>query len=99
MKSFELQMPTSIEEAAGLLPSEEGDHSAKLLAGGQDLLPEMVAIIDDDDRRQTTCGMAEATVIPGQSAIANAVYNACGVRVRDLPLTADKIVAVLARRG
>ena len=68
------------------------------IAGTQEI-PEMVAIIDDDDTRQTTCGMAEATVIPGHGAIANAVYNACGVRVRDLPLTADKIVAVLARRG
>ena len=29
------------------------------------------------------------------AAIASAVYNACGVRVRDYPLTLDKILAHL----
>ncbi len=36
--------------------------------------------------------MAEATNIPGQSAIANAVFNACGLRLRSLPLTPDKVL-------
>ena len=56
-------------------------------------------IIDDDDTREATMGMAEATVIPGHSAIANAVFNASGARVRDLPLTPDKILAALAERS
>jgi CO/xanthine dehydrogenase Mo-binding subunit len=28
-------------------------------------------------------------------ALANAVYNACGVRVRELPITPDKILSGL----
>ncbi|MCP3916249.1 MAG: xanthine dehydrogenase family protein molybdopterin-binding subunit [bacterium] len=67
------------------------------IAGVQEI-PEMVAIIDDDDTRQTVCGMAEATCIPGHAAIANALYNACGVRIRDLPLSADRVVTELAKR-
>ncbi len=59
---------------------------------GSTEMPELVAIIDDDDERQQVIGMAEATIIPGQSAIANAVANACGVRIRSLPLTADKVL-------
>ena len=55
----------------------------------------MVAIIDDDDRREQAIGMAEPTVIPGQSAIANAIFNACGVRLRDLPFTNAKILDAL----
>ena len=37
--------------------------------------------------------------IPGQSAIANAIYNACGVRLRHLPLTADKVLEGLVENG
>ncbi len=67
------------------------------IAGMKDV-PEMMAIIDDDPRQQVI-GIGEPPVIPGQSAIANAVFNACGVRVRDLPLTPDKIVNGLATLG
>jgi xanthine dehydrogenase YagR molybdenum-binding subunit len=63
------------------------------------MMPEIVSIIDDGDQRQQVIGMAEATIIPGHSAIANAVHNACGVRVRDLPLTPDKILAGLLEQA
>ncbi len=41
MKTFDLQRPATVEEAAGLLPSDRADRSAVLLAGGQDLLGEL----------------------------------------------------------
>ena len=65
------------------------------IAGTQDI-PEMVSIIDDEDTRDAVLGVGEPVVIPGQSAIANALYNACGVRIRDLPLSRDKIINGLA---
>ena len=55
-------------------------------------IPELIPIIDDGDTRQVVMGMAEPANIPGVGAIANAVYNACGVRVRELPITPDKIL-------
>jgi xanthine dehydrogenase YagR molybdenum-binding subunit len=55
-------------------------------------MPQLVPIIDDGDERQMVIGMAEAANVPGVGAIANAVYNACGVRVRELPITPDKIL-------
>ncbi len=61
------------------------------IAGTKDI-PEIVSIIDDEDRRDQVLGVGEPVVIPGQSAIANALFNACGVRIRDLPLTRDKII-------
>jgi len=55
-------------------------------------IPELIPIIDDGDNRQAVIGMAEGANVPGVGAVANAVYNACGVRVRDLPITPDKIL-------
>ena len=58
---------------------------------------EIVALIDDEDTREQAIGVAEATCIPGHGSIANAIFNACGARVRDMPLTPDKVLAALGR--
>jgi len=61
-------------------------------------MPELVPLIDDDDKREVVIGIAEAAIIPSLGALANAVFNACGVRVRELPITPDKILMGLMRR-
>ncbi len=40
-------------------------------------------------------GVAEAPLVPVAPAIANAVYNATGVRMTDLPLTPERVLAKL----
>ena len=40
-------------------------------------------------------GVGEPGLVPTAPAIANAIYDAVGVRIRDLPITPDKIVAAL----
>ena len=40
-------------------------------------------------------GLGELGICGAGAAIANAVFNACGVRVRDFPLTCDKLLAGL----
>src|SRR6266852_6016306 len=55
-------------------------------------MPELVPIIDDDDKREVVIGIAEAAIIPALGALANAVFNACVVRARNLPITPDKIL-------
>ena len=62
-------------------------------------MPEMVPIIDDDDKREAVIGIAEGCIIPAVGALANAVFNACGVRVRELPITPDKILMGLMNSG
>jgi xanthine dehydrogenase YagR molybdenum-binding subunit len=37
-------------------------------------------------------GIGELGISGAGAAIANAVFNACGVRVRDFPITLDKIL-------
>lgn len=43
-------------------------------------------------------GVAEPGLIPVAAAIANAVADAVGVRIRDLPITPEKVVAALGTR-
>jgi xanthine dehydrogenase YagR molybdenum-binding subunit len=62
-------------------------------------MPELVPIIDDDDKREAVIGIAEPAVIPAVGAIANAVFNATGVRIRELPITPDKILMGLISGG
>ncbi|HEY8225241.1 MAG TPA: xanthine dehydrogenase family protein molybdopterin-binding subunit [Pyrinomonadaceae bacterium] len=60
-------------------------------------MPELVPIIDDDDKREAVIGIAEPAVIPAVGAVVNAVFNATGVRVRELPITPDKILLSLMK--
>ena len=60
-------------------------------------IPEIKSIIFDTDRKVT--GIGEPATIPTAGAIANAVYNAIGVRIRDLPITPDKVLNALAEKG
>jgi xanthine dehydrogenase YagR molybdenum-binding subunit len=62
-------------------------------------MPELVPIIDDGDTRQQVIGVAEPACIPGVGAMANAVFNACGARVRDLPITPDKVLMALLAKA
>jgi xanthine dehydrogenase YagR molybdenum-binding subunit len=55
-------------------------------------MPEMVPIIDDDDKREAVIGMSEGCIIPAVGALVNAVFNATGIRIRELPITPDKIL-------
>ncbi|MBV8904839.1 MAG: xanthine dehydrogenase family protein molybdopterin-binding subunit [Acidobacteriia bacterium] len=40
--------------------------------------------------------LGEPTIIPSVAAVANAIYNAIGKRIKDLPITRDKVLGVLA---
>jgi CO/xanthine dehydrogenase Mo-binding subunit len=43
-------------------------------------------------------GASETAILPGPAAIANAVFDAVGVRIRDLPITPEKVLAALRQR-
>ena len=55
--------------------------------------PVEVTIIDRPD--QPSLGMGEAVAGPTAAAIANAVFDAIGVRVRDLPLTRERMMTAI----
>jgi CO/xanthine dehydrogenase Mo-binding subunit len=46
---------------------------------------------------QPACGIGESVTTATPCAIANAVHNAIGVRINELPITPDKVLAALGR--
>jgi xanthine dehydrogenase YagR molybdenum-binding subunit len=54
-------------------------------------LPEL----DDRASPLKAKGVGELGICGAGAAIANAVYNACGARIRDYPLTLDKVLAAM----
>jgi xanthine dehydrogenase YagR molybdenum-binding subunit len=54
-------------------------------------LPEL----DDASNPLKSKGIGEVGICGAGASIANAVYNACGARVRDFPITLDKVLAAL----
>ena len=65
-------------------------------------MPEVVNIEVETNDPNGPFGAKEAgegTIIPTASCIANAVYNAVGVRIRELPITPEKILKGLEEQG
>jgi xanthine dehydrogenase YagR molybdenum-binding subunit len=58
-------------------------------------LPEL----DAESNPLKSKGVGELGICGAGAAIANAIYNACGVRVRDYPITLDKLIAELPMRA
>ncbi|MGH9750662.1 MAG: molybdopterin cofactor-binding domain-containing protein, partial [Candidatus Polarisedimenticolia bacterium] len=62
-------------------------------------MPEIVPILVDSYDPQNNLGvkgLGEPPIVPTAAAIANAVSNAIGRRVRELPITPDRVLALLA---
>ncbi|MCG9917382.1 MAG: xanthine dehydrogenase family protein molybdopterin-binding subunit [Phenylobacterium sp.] len=51
--------------------------------------------VDDKANPMGIKGVGELGIAGAGAAIANAVYNACGARIRDYPLTPEKVLAAL----
>jgi aldehyde oxidoreductase len=59
---------------------------------------DMDVIVRETPRKRGTLGVVgvgEMTMVPTAPAVMNAIYDACGVRIFDLPATPDKIRAAL----
>ncbi len=57
----------------------------------------LVVEVPHDEGPYGAKGLGEPGLAPTAAAIANAVYDACGVRIHDLPLTAEKVYAEIQR--
>ncbi|TDB98521.1 molybdopterin cofactor-binding domain-containing protein [Actinomadura sp. 7K534] len=65
-----------------------------------DLPPVRVVLIEGDEEAGPyhAKSVGEMPIVPPAPAVANAVYDAIGVRIRDLPITPDKVLRALAER-
>jgi CO/xanthine dehydrogenase Mo-binding subunit len=62
-------------------------------------MPEIVPIlvdVSDPANNVGVKGLGEPPIVPTAAAIANAVSNAIGKRVRDLPITPARVLALLS---
>jgi xanthine dehydrogenase YagR molybdenum-binding subunit len=64
-----------------------------------EIIPIFVDSIDPHINILGTKGLGEPPRIPISGAIANAVYNAIGVHVREIPMTPDKVLEALKTEG
>jgi len=62
---------------------------------------EIIIVSDTDNRLNNTGvkGIGEPAIIPTAGAIANAVYNAIGIRLKNLPMTPDKVLDALQHKA
>jgi xanthine dehydrogenase YagR molybdenum-binding subunit len=60
---------------------------------------EFVDLVDGEANSVGAKGLGEPPIIPTPAAIANAVANAIGVRILDLPITPARVLSALQQRG
>jgi len=71
------------------------------IAGALDVPRIDVVLLEELTGRTSTDarGIGEPATVPTAAAVANAVYNAIGVRIHELPITPARVLAALAERG
>jgi xanthine dehydrogenase YagR molybdenum-binding subunit len=71
------------------------------IAGARETPSIQVHLIEQYRGRSSTDagGIGEPCTVPTAAAIANAVFNATGVRVREIPMTPARVLAALQKKG
>lgn len=71
----------------------------KLLTA-KDVPPVQAVIVETDEQDGPfgAKGIGEPGLVPTAPAIANAIYDAVGVRIKDLPITPEKVLAALREK-
>lgn len=82
-----------------LLNQDLGGYLVPVQADIGDVEAIMLDEVDDKANPMGVKGVGELGNSGSGAAVANAVYNACGVRVRDYPITPDKLLAGLMAQG
>ncbi|HVR43101.1 MAG TPA: xanthine dehydrogenase family protein molybdopterin-binding subunit [Thermoanaerobaculia bacterium] len=70
------------------------------IAGSRETPPIEIVVLEEYSGVSSTdaLGIGEPATIPTAAAVANAVYNAIGVRIRELPMTPARVLAALEGR-
>ena len=74
-------------------------HKKLLELGRTMMVDARIVFLDEVDPMSSPMkakGVGELGMCGVGAAVANAVYNACGARIRDLPITLDKVLAHLS---
>src|SRR5450830_2162481 len=95
--SFALYEDRILDRQTGRMVNADLEHYK--LVGPREMPSIDVLLIENYQAISATdaCGVAEPATIATAAAVANAVYNAVGVRIRNLPMTPASILDVLGR--
>jgi xanthine dehydrogenase YagR molybdenum-binding subunit len=63
-----------------------------------EIVPVFVDMVDPNINILGTKGLGEPPRIPSSAAVANAVYNAIGVHLKEIPMTPDKVLQALKQK-
>jgi xanthine dehydrogenase YagR molybdenum-binding subunit len=96
--SYALYENRVLDRRSGVLLN--GNFETYKIAGAREIPKIDVRIIEEYRGRSSTDagGIGEPATVATSAAVANAVYNATGVRVRELPMTPARVLAALARK-
>ncbi len=93
-----LSEDTVVDPRYGSLINQDlADYLAPVHADIADLDAFLLDEFDDKANPLGIKGVGELGICGAGAAVANAVYNACGARVRDYPITPDKVLPALMR--
>ncbi|HEY2707336.1 MAG TPA: xanthine dehydrogenase family protein molybdopterin-binding subunit [Caulobacteraceae bacterium] len=85
-----------VDPRYGSLVSQDlGTYLAPVHADIANLDAYFLPEVDDKANPLGIKGVGEAGICGAGAAVANAVYNACGARVRDYPLTPERVLAAM----
>jgi xanthine dehydrogenase YagR molybdenum-binding subunit len=85
-----------IDARSGLqLTANLRDYKAPMMMDIPEIEVEFVDRVDGEANSVGAKGLGEPPIIPTPAAIANAVANAIGVRILDLPITPDRVLNAL----
>lgn len=87
------------ERFGSLLNQDLAQYLVPVQADIGELEAIMLDEVDDKANPMGVKGVGELGNSGAGAAVANAIYNACGVRVRDYPITPDKLLAGLIAQG
>ncbi len=94
-------MEARVENRAtgAIVNSNLEDYKLPTIMDVPEIESEMVDLPDLRANNVGAKGVGEPPIVPTPAAVANAVADALGVRIRELPITKDKILRALAESG
>jgi xanthine dehydrogenase YagR molybdenum-binding subunit len=96
---FGLMEKRVVDQATGVVMSDDlENYKIPTLSDVPDIVTEMLDRPDPHVNNLGSKGVGEPPIIPSAPAIANAIANAIGIRIKELPIPKDKILRALNQK-
>jgi xanthine dehydrogenase YagR molybdenum-binding subunit len=86
------------ESTGAMVNTSLSDYKIATAMDIPEIIPVFIDMVDPRLNNLGTKGLGEPPRIPASAAIANAVYNAIGVHIREIPMTPARVLEALKKR-